>query len=87
MFCFLDPTRESDCVFARACTKDEVLNLKILSEGRDFYLINCHEHSLHSYFEGQYDGVQEEFFPEQPSKDKQVTECSRSCHVFNDLVA
>ena len=73
MFCLLDLVGENDRFFVGACTKDEVLNSESWSEGRDVSLRSCHEHSLRSPFEGEFDGIQEELFPNQLSQDKQVT--------------
>ena len=67
MFCLLDPVGENNGVFVETYTKDEVLSSEILREGHDVSFKNCHEYSLHSSFEGQLEGGQEELLPEQLS--------------------
>ena len=55
MFCLLDHVGENDCVFAEACTENEVLILESLSESHDISFENCHEYSMHGSFEDQSD--------------------------------
>ena len=64
VFCLLDLVGENGCVFVETCTKDEALNSESLSEGHDVSFKNCHEYSLHSSFEGQFECGQEELLLE-----------------------
>ena len=62
--CLLDPVEEQSDISFEMHEKDEVVDV---SPG------NCHEFSLHSSFEDQFDSVQGNLQLRQPSHGKQMT--------------
>ena len=54
----LDPIEQMNDVFVEAYKEYEVLKSEILDEVVDVSPGNCHEFSLHGYFEDQFDSVQ-----------------------------
>ena len=70
LFCLLDSIGENNGISDKAYKEDEVLNSRSLNENFDISFGNCHESSLHNFFEDRFDNMQEELHFEQPSHGK-----------------
>ena len=66
----LDSIEEHNDISFKTVEKNQVLNSKILNEVVDVSFTSCHDHSLHGYFEEQFDKVIEELQWEQPWHDR-----------------
>ena len=79
-FCLLDSIGENNDISAEAYKEGEVHEIV------DISFENSHESSFQSYFEYQFDSMQEELLFGQPCHDKQVIEYLKKIHVFYDPV-
>ena len=86
-FCLLDSIGEKNDISDEAYKEGEVLNSEILNEVVDISFENSHDISFQSYFEDQFDSMQEELLFGQPCHDKHVIEYVKGCHIFYDPVA
>ena len=83
----LDSIGENNDICVEAYKEGEVLNSKFLNEIVDISFENTHESSFQSYFEDQFDSMQEELLFGHPFNGKQMIEYFEFCHGFYDPIA
>ena len=82
----LDHVEEQSGISFEMHENNEVVKSENLDEVVDVSPGNCHEFSLHSSYEYQFDNVQGNLQLGQLSHGKIMTEFLESCHVFYDPV-